>query len=145
TGRKGKGGFYRLNRTDGARVKEAIDLRTGEYRPARDVDLPEVAAGVKDLRRLLEAPGRIGRYAWRVLGPTLAYAASLIPDAADDVVSADEAMRLGYNWKLGPFELIDKLGATWLVQRLQREGIAVPALLDKAGERQFYRVYEGKR
>ncbi|MBV8576390.1 MAG: 3-hydroxyacyl-CoA dehydrogenase, partial [Acetobacteraceae bacterium] len=145
TGRKGKGGFYRLNRIDRARVKEAIDLGTGEYRPARSLDLPELAAARKDLRKLLDAPGRLGRYAARVLGPTLAYAASLIPEAADDILSVDEAMRLGYNWKWGPFELIDKLGAGWLARRLQQDGIAVPPLLDKAGERSFYRVHEGKR
>ena len=69
-----------------------------------------------------------------MLGPTLAYAASLIPEAADDVVSVDEAMRLGYNWRWGPFELIDKLGAAWLASRLEREGIAgSAAAADGAG------------
>lgn len=145
TGRKGKGGFYRMSRANGARVKEAIDLRSGEYGPAGKPDLPEVAAGSKDLRRLLDAPGKIGRYAWRVLGPTLAYAASLVPEAADDIASVDAAMRLGYNWKWGPFELIDKLGAAWLAERLHREGMEVPPLLARAGDRPFYRVHEGRR
>ncbi len=140
TGRKGKGGFYRLDRSGGAKVKEAISLASGDYRPQRkpELELP------RDLRALLTGPGKIGRYAWRVLGQTLAYAASLVPEAADDIAAVDEAMRLGYNWKWGPFELIDKLGAAWLAERLAADGLAVPALLTLAGPRSFYRI-EGNR
>ena len=140
TGRKGKGGFYRLNREQGKR-KEAISLSTGEYRPQRksELELP------RDLRALLSADNKAGRYAWKVLGQTLAYAALLVPEAADDVASVDEAMRLGYNWKFGPFELIDQLGADWLAERLERDGMVVPALLRTAGARKFYRVEGGQR
>ena len=129
TGRKGKGGFYRLNRAGGGKVKEAISLASGDYRPQRkaELDLP------RDLKALLAQPDKAGRYAWRVLGQTLAYAASLVPEAADDIAGVDEAMRLGYNWKWGPFELIDKLGAAWLAQRLAEDGLAVPGLLALAG------------
>ena len=142
TGRKGRGGFYRLDRASG-RGKEAIDLGTGEYRAAAKVDLPETKA--RDLRALLTAPGRIGTYAWRVLGRTLAYAAQIVPEAADDVVSIDAAMTLGYAWKQGPFELIDALGADWLVARLEADGVAIPPLLRAAAGRKFYRVQDGRR
>ena len=145
TGRKGKGGFYRRRRGEGGRVNEALDLSSGQYRPERKAELPEIEAAGRDLQKLLGAPGKVGRYAWRVLGQTLAYAASLIPEAADDVVAIDDAMRLGYNWKYGPFELIDKLGATWLAGRLEQDGIAVPDLLRRAGEKAFYRVENGRR
>ncbi len=108
TGRKGKGGFYRLNREAGKR-KEAIDLATGEYRAAaKPPSLP--GAVFKDLKALVGLPGKLGAYAWAVLAPTLSYAASLVPSASDDIVAIDVAMKLGYNWKSGPFELIDKLG-----------------------------------
>jgi 3-hydroxyacyl-CoA dehydrogenase len=111
TGRKGKGGFYRLNTETGERIKEAINLTTGGYAPSRRPKLKSVAAGNrKGLRALVEYPDRTGRYGWRVLSRTLAYAAGLVPEVADDIVAVDEAMRLGYNWKYGPFELIDKLG-----------------------------------
>lgn len=143
TGRKGTGGFYRLIGRNGRRVREAIDLASGEYRPLEEVELPESKAN--DLRALLDAPGKVGRYAWRVLGQTLAYAAGLLPEVADDIIAVDEAMRLGYNWKWGPFELIDRLGIDWVVQRLQRDGIAVPELLSAAGGRPFYRVQDGRR
>ena len=61
----------------------------------------------------LDASDASSLYAWRVLSKTLSYAASLIPEIADDLVSIDVAMREGYNWQQGPFELIDSLGVTW--------------------------------
>ncbi len=113
TGRKGKGGFYRLNRKDGQKTKEAIDLKTGEYRPSAKPDLPALKEA-KGPRAVLDLKGRVGDYAWRVIGPTLAYAAGLVGEASDEVAAIDEAMRLGYNWKWGPFELIDRsAGPTW--------------------------------
>lgn len=146
TGRKGKGGFYRMTKSaDGARTKEALDLPTGEYRPSVVADVPELAAAGKNLHALLDAPTPVGRYAWAVMGKTLAYAASLVPEIAGDVAAVDEAMRLGYAWKWGPFELIDKVGAAWLAERLEREHAEVPALLKLAGDRGFYRVQEGRR
>ncbi len=141
TGRKGKGGFYRINKAGGGKVKEAMSLSSGDYRPQRkaDLELP------KKLKALLSGDDRISRYAWRVLGQTLAYAAMLVPEAADDVASIDEAMRLGYNWKYGPFELIDQLGAAWVAEKLAKDGLPVPELLTLAGERSFYRVDNGRR
>ena len=64
---------------------------------------------------------------------------------ADEIVSIDEAMRLGYNWKLGPFELIDKVGASWLAKALEDEGISVPPILKLVGEQTFYRIENGKQ
>jgi 3-hydroxyacyl-CoA dehydrogenase len=145
TGRKGKGGFYRLNRAGGGKVKEAIDLGSGDYRAQRKAELEILAATKGDLRALFSSEDVAGRYAWRVMGQTLSYAASLVGDAADDLVAIDEAMRLGYNWKYGPFELIDKVGAGWLAQKLATSGWQVPAFLRLAGERSFYRVENGKR
>ena len=145
TGRKGKGGFYRLNRQGGGKAKEAISLATGQYRPQIKPDLELLAATKGDLRALLSAADPAGRYAWRVLGRTLAYAAALVPEVADNVAAIDEAMRLGYNWKWGPFELIDQLGAAWLAERLTADGLAVPPLLALAGDRRFYRVEDGRR
>ncbi len=142
TGRKGGGGFYRLDRASG-RGKEALDLTTGEYRPSEKAEPAEIAAAGRDLRALLSAPGKIGAYAWGVLGRTLAYAAGLVPEATDDIAAIDAAMRLGYNWKQGPFELIDRLGAAWFIDRLERDGIAVPPLLRET--KPFYRTQSGRR
>jgi 3-hydroxyacyl-CoA dehydrogenase len=145
TGRKGKGGFYRLNRAGGGKIKESIDLVSGTYRAERKPELPELKETAKNLRALLSSDTRIGRYAWRVLGQTLAYAAALVPEAAEDVHAIDEAMRLGYNWQWGPFELIDRLGADWLTAKLTADGFPVPALLRSAAGRTFYRLEDGQR
>lgn len=145
TGRKGKGGFYRLNREGGGREKQAVDLETGDFAPARRPRLDSIGAAGKDLRRLLEYPDKTGAYGWRVLSQLLCYAASLIPEIADDISAADEAMRLGYAWKEGPFQLADRAGADWLVSRLEEEGREVPSLLRKAAEAGgFYRIEDGQ-
>ncbi len=144
TGRKGKGGFYRLNRAGGKKVKEALDLKTGEYHPANQPSLASVEAGRKGLRALVEHPDRGGQYAWRVLSHTLSYAAALVPQIADHIHAVDEAMKNGYAWKWGPFELIDKLGPQWFAKQLTEQGMAVPPLLQQVGEGSFYQVENGK-
>lgn len=147
TGRKGKGGFYRLDKKEnGERIKEGIDLSTGDYRPSTRPKLKSVAAGnKKGLRAMVEHSDPTGKYGWRVVSQTLAYAASLVPEIADDIASVDEAMRLGYNWKFGPFELIDKLGPSWFAKRLKADGMNVPPLLETVGEQKFYRVEQGRQ
>ncbi|MDB5459356.1 MAG: 3-hydroxyacyl-CoA dehydrogenase [Caulobacteraceae bacterium] len=142
TGRKGKGGFYRL---DSSRQREAIDLVSGDYRPLIPAAGPSGPAAKGDIAALIRSPDRAGQYAWAVLGPVLAYAAALVPEAADDIVAIDDAMKLGYNWAYGPFELIDKIGAAPLVARLEQQGLAVAPLLMLAGQRSFYRVEDGRR
>jgi len=144
TGRKGKGGFYRLNHEMNKR-REAIDLASGEYREKEKPAGPSGPAAKGDLKALIETEGKIGGYAWAILGGTLSYAASLVPQAANDIVSIDDAMKLGYNWKAGPFEMIDRIGGAYLARRLEAEGKPVPDLLRLAGDRAFYRVESGKR
>lgn len=151
TGRKGKGGFYRLNTEGGKKVKEAKNLQTGEYTPAGSPKLESVDAARGGLRNLLTYDDIGGKYAKEVLIKTLAYTASLIPEMSDEITSVDEAMRLGYNWKYGPFELIDKLGADdmagpkWLAGQLKERGMKVPEILEKAGNNTLYSMIEGKR
>ncbi len=140
TGRKGKGGFYRMNKDGGKRTLEAVDLKSGEYRTAATPSVPK-----GNLKQLVEQPGTIGDYAWAVLGNTAAYAALLVPEISDTIVGVDDAMKLGYNWKFGPFEWIDQLGADYVAARLEKDGKPVPELLRLAAGRTFYRVENGKR
>ncbi|QJE73324.1 3-hydroxyacyl-CoA dehydrogenase [Aerophototrophica crusticola] len=143
TGRKGKGGFYRQTKLpDGKRLREAIDLRTGEYRKSGRASLE--SANAKGLRALVETKDKGGQYAWRVLSQSLSYAADLVPQIADDVQSVDEAMRLGYNWKFGPFEMIDQLGTGWFAEMLAAEGKPVPHMVKLAAGRSFYRTEGAK-
>ena len=144
TGRKGKGGFYKLTkRPDGSRVKEAMDLVSGSYRPMREPRLASLASGRRNLRALVEHPDKGGQYAWRVLSQTLQYAAALVPAIADTIVQVDDAMKLGYGWEKGPFELIDQLGPAWFAAALAKGGVVVPPLLAAVGKGTFYKVDGG--
>ena len=86
---------------------------------------------------------RGGEFARRVMALTLTYAAALVPEIADDIVAVDEAMRLGYAWKWGPFELIDKIGVDAFIAGLEKAKLPVPPLLAKAKGKSFYRVTDG--
>jgi 3-hydroxyacyl-CoA dehydrogenase len=145
TGKKGKGGFYRSARgADGKRATTALDLAkaaagTLEWRPSERAKLPILKEAAKDLKKLLESDTKYGRYAWGVLGRVLAYTASIATEIAGSLADIDAAMRLGYTWKFGPFELIDQLGAAYVAGKLGELGIAVPALLTAIGDQTFYK------
>lgn len=143
TGRKGKGGFYRINKGGSGRekIRESIGLGTGLYAPSQGVKLPDALG--RDPAALLFSPDRFGSFAWSVMGDTLAYAAGLVPEIADDIVSVDAAMRLGFNWKQGPFELLDAIGPARVAARLEAEGRTVPPLLRAVGDGTFYRLENG--
>ncbi len=138
TGRKGKGGFYRLNSDSGKKVKEARNLETGEYHTASKVSLESIKAAKKGLKSLVEYDDKGGEYAWKVLSKTLTYAASLVPEITDTIVNVDLAMKNGFLWKKGPFEMLDDLGPSWFASRISEEGIDVPELLEKVAEGNFY-------
>ncbi|MBE0434825.1 MAG: enoyl-CoA hydratase/isomerase family protein [Methylomicrobium sp.] len=139
TGRKGKGGFYRLKPDNTAKIKESIDLQTGDYHAAEKYRIEDVDHNSPEsLRQFLNGDGALNRYAWRVWADTLTYCAGLIPEIADDIVAIDSAMRLGYNWRYGPFELLDRLGIDWFVESLHGEDHSVPSLL--ADSQNLYRL-----
>lgn len=142
TGRKGKGGFYRLNESG---EKEVINLQNGAFNKARRPKIKAAQAAAKGgLRALLTHDSAAGRYACDVLLGTLHYAASLVPEIADDVEQVDRALRLGFNWKQGPFQLMDELGCDWLIQQLEERDLEVPRMLRLAEGRSFYRVRNGR-
>ena len=143
TGRKGKGGFYRLNEVSGKRDKESINLQTGNCQHSEKFVLPNLPKTQDELRVFLSGDDVLGHFAWRVLSNTLVYSACLIPEIADGIVSVDTAMRLGYNWKYGPFELLDRIGVDWFVERLIAENRDVPPLL-LANCHGLYKVDSGK-
>ncbi len=145
TGRKGKGGFYRLKRGAKEKIKESRDFKTGDFRAPIKAKFESITAGKKGLRALVEFPDKGGEYAWRVAGHVLSYAAALIPEIGEDIASIDAAMRTGYAWKFGPFEQIDQLGTEWLAEKLESEGRDVPPLLKVAAGRPLYREENGVR
>lgn len=137
-GRKSGGGFYRVVKAeDGAKRKETFDLSTDSWRPWQAATPP-----FPDAADLLFGDDAEGRFAWDLLGETLLYAADLVPDIADDPVNVDRAMRWGFNWRRGPFELLDHLGPHRVIKRLESEGRRLPgmlAALKRSGAQSFYR------
>lgn len=147
TGRKGKGGFYRLNTEGGKKVKESIGLVTGEYAPSEKAK-PAAVEASKDggIRALVTHDDKTGQYAWNVLSQMLTYSSNLVGEIADNVYDIDRAMKLGYNFKKGPFELIDDMGAGWFAEQLQKHDTPVPDMVNKAAAANgFYTVEEGTK
>lgn len=141
TGNKQGKGFYR----DGDGGREVLDLDKETYVPAARLNLKLAEKAEQEgTRHLLEDDGLHGRFAWRVLSQTLSYAASLIPEVGDDGLGIDDAMKLGYNWIKGPFELIDEIGVDYIIERLEQDGAAVPPFLAEARGSGFYRVDAGE-
>jgi len=144
TGRKGKGGFYRLRRDGQTRVKEAIDLGTGEYRSVSRSSLAALdAARAGGVRALLEHPSAAGQLAWRVMSGTILYAATLMPEISSRPGAIDAAMALGYSWKQGPFALLDEIGSDWFVERVRAQGQPVPPYLQALGADEVFTTSAG--
>lgn len=151
-GRKGKGGFYRMNKGDGGKkTLEAVNLKTGEYAPLKKAKLESVDAAKIGLAALFSHPDIGGKYAAAVMLQTLHYAASLIPEISDDIYSVDAAMQMGYNWKHGPFQMIDRLaaggktGTEIFAGSLQQAGMDVPPIIAQSLGKKLYDVQAGMR
>ncbi len=148
TGRKGKGGFYRMIKNGAARQKEAVDLKTGDYHAVQPVNIGSLEAAKADrktgLKTLFSGGDKGSDFAWGMLAPTFAYSADLVGEIADTLVEVDDGMKLGYGWKFGPFELMDQVGTGWLAEQYKAKGLTVPKLLALANGRSFYRVEDGK-
>ena len=115
TGRKGKGGFYRMKKIDNAKVLEAINLETGEYSASKKIDIKSEKV---DLNSLINRKDKYGEYAWSVISKIIKYASSLVPGITDKFNDIDEAMRLGFNWAKGPFEMLNAIGVKNFFQKI---------------------------
>ena len=115
TGRKGKGGFYRMNKENNKKILEAINLNTGEYFPSKKIDM-----GIEtvNLNTLINRKDKYGEYSWVVISKIIKYASSLVPGITDKFNDIDEAMRLGFNWAMGPFEMLKSIGVKNFFNRI---------------------------
>ena len=107
TGRKGKGGFYRMNKFENKRILEALDLKKNEYFPVKKIDLKIDKINLLDL---INRDDKYGKYAWSVISKIILYSSSLVPAITDEYNDIDEALRLGFNWSMGPFEMLESIG-----------------------------------
>ncbi len=145
-GRKTGAGFYRVQ--DGQ--KQVLNLETGDYEPLNALTIPIALKAEKEgLIHILDDQSKYGDYAWAVMSKVLSYAASLVPEVGDNAVSIDDAMKMGYNWIKGPFELIDEIGTDYFINRLESEQRPVPQFLRQAKGSSFYqglkaRTFDGE-
>tara|TARA_B100001123_G_scaffold60710_1_gene65861 strand:+ start:462 stop:2252 length:1791 start_codon:yes stop_codon:yes gene_type:complete len=136
TGRKGKGGFYRINKVDNKKILEAINLDTGEYFPSKKID---IKLDKIDLNKLINREDKYGKYAWSVISKIIKYASSLIPGITDKFNDIDEAMRLGFNWAKGPFEMLSEIGVKNFFQKVDNfENNKFLENLSKSKDENFY-------
>ena len=139
-GRKSGGGFYKLIRhDDGSKTMEVFDIIEHEWSLAGEIKLPQ---SEQTLTGLFNTDSDNARFVQDVMATTLCYTADLVPDIADDIVNIDRAMRWGFAWQRGPFELIDELGAHTLINLVNDNNVSMPKMLQvliDAGESTFYR------
>lgn len=152
-GNKTGQGFYKEIQQGDRKEYLALDYKTLEYHPAPKIQYAslEAAKAALDLankmKALIQSNDQAGSYAWQVLSDTLLYAARRIPEIAGDIVNIDKAMKWGFNWEWGPFEIWDAIGVEESVGRMEKEGKALCPLVEKVlatPQKSFYVKKEGR-
>lgn len=148
-------GFYKKTKgEDGKKEILAINLKTGEYGTQEKVryDSLGLTKNIEEsgerVKTLIAADDPAGKLAWLATRDTLLYAVNRVPEIADDVVNVDNAMKWGFNWELGPFEILDAIGVLDFVERVRKDGVKIPELLadvQKCGKGTFYLNDKGVR
>ena len=135
-GRKTGGGFYRIKKLDnGEKLKEVFDLEEKRWRSGKKFNFD------KDISIIFEDSIE-GRLSWSIMGHTLWYAANLIPEIADDILNVDRAMRWGFAWSKGPFELLDLAGNLEFINKCKEENLPITGMLKvllDSGEKNYYK------
>ena len=155
-GDKTKGGFYKKAKAKDGKEDErlGLDWKTLDYRPRQKAKFPalEMAKNVEEtgarVRMLLGMNGggpqkgdKAGQFLWTALSELWTYCANRVPEISDSVVEIDRAMKLGFNWEMGPFELWDEAGVEGTVTRMKKESNPVAANAEKllaSGKRSWY-------
>ncbi len=152
-GDKTGAGFYKKKKGPKEDERLALDWKTLEYRPLQKAKFAslEMAKNIEDtgarLKGLLGGSGKSGgqnkeeQFLWTALSELWTYSANRIPEISDSIVEIDRAMRLGFNWELGPFELWDAAGVAVTVERMKKEGRPVAANVEKllaSGKKSWY-------
>lgn len=145
TGRKGKGGFYRMDKAKGKKSKEAWDFDAMAFRPSEKPSMKSIDAGRKGLKAMVQVDDKGGQYAWEIVKYIAGYSAMLVGEIADDIHSIDLSMINGYAFKYGPFQWVDQLGVDYFVERMQKDGWEVAPIFKAAAGRPLYREDETGR
>ncbi|HLJ24562.1 MAG TPA: 3-hydroxyacyl-CoA dehydrogenase/enoyl-CoA hydratase family protein, partial [Candidatus Acidoferrales bacterium] len=159
-GDKTGSGFYkRVRKSGGESEILTLDPAKMEYRPQQKARFASVEAGkaiesTRERLRMLAGPALEGKegdkaqkFIWGVLSGMCLYAARRVPEIADSVVDVDRAMRWGFAWELGPFEVWDAIGVEPMTWQLEKEGQAIPPLVTallSSGKKSFYQSAQGE-
>ena len=142
-GNKSKKGFYKKEQVDGKRQIYYYDYNSGEFKPAEKPKFASVVAvkmvddPAQKVKMVINGQDKGAEFAWRSLRDSLIYTVNRIPEIADDIVNIDNGMKWGFNWEIGPFEMLDAIGVESFVKRAEKDGVAVPESLK--GVKSFYR------
>lgn len=146
-GDKTKGGFYKKGKTGEI---ETLDHNVFAYRPkATDETITKACKALSKIEdpkvriaKLVATEGKTGEFAWKVIARSLAYSARRVGEISDDIIAIDQAMKWGFNWELGPFEIWDAIGFEAVCARIEKEGIKLPdsiAKMKQSGATLFYK------
>jgi len=151
-------GFYKKVKGEGKQEILTLDVNTMEYRSRQKAKFASLEMGkaIEDTRERLRAlvgpvlEGQKGdkaqQFLWRGLSETCLYAARRVPEISDNIVDVDRALRWGFGWELGPFEIMDAVGVKAFAGQVQREGRALSAVVEKvlaSGRKGFYESEKG--
>src|SRR5699024_7590271 len=149
----GKGFFEKRRGEKGSEILE-LNPDTFEYEPRKRLKTAatEMAGQQKGpgnkIKTLISQKGdEASDFVWSIIKPVLIYSAELVGEIADDILAIDQAMKWGFGWTMGPFEIWDAIGIKKSVERMQAEGDTLPQwIVDLAKEENpaFYRVTEDK-
>ena len=147
-GNKTGQGYYKKTMVDGVREFWILNPETFEYEAPQKPRFDSIGAAreITDmgerLKMLAYAEDRVGEFVWHILSRTSVYAASVIPEISDDILSVDNACRWGFVWELGPFEIWDAIGLRKSIERLKSEEIRIPAWVDEMLEKGYETFYQ---
>jgi 3-hydroxyacyl-CoA dehydrogenase len=154
TGNKAGQGFYKKQRGEGGKIEYwVLDPATMEYKPAQKIHIPSLDAArqIEDIaervRTLVYGKDRVGEFLWKTISANLIYTANRIPEIADDIVNVDNAVKWGFNYEFGVFELWDVIGVEKSVAKMREEGEPIPPLVERllaSGKKSFYERREGR-
>jgi len=146
-GDKNKQGFYKKVTTENGKEILVLDYMAMEYVPkskikSASVEMAKQGKGLREkLKTLINGKDDASIFAWNSLKKVLLYSADKLGEIADDIVNIDNAMKWGFNWELGPFEIWDAIGLEKSVARMKEEGEVIPAYVTallENGKTSFY-------
>ena len=152
-GNKTKGGFYKKTKDEtGKKQFLVLDYKTMEYRPKEKAKFAsleaakQVSGAAGKTKSMFYAPDEGGQFVFKLLSEVLIYAANRLPEISDDIVNVDNAMKWGFNWKLGPFETWDAIGVAKSIEKMKEAGYTIPAWVEDmlaSGAETFYKREAG--